>query len=347
MCRMSEPRKARNGGRRTPSMADVAVRAGVSHQTVSRVLNDSPLVKEDTRVRVLAAIDELGYRRNIAARMLATNRSGRIGMVSAHLALHGPSSIAVAVQEAGHSAGYELSLVGLSDFSAETLRDGVERLLDQAVEALVVAVAHRGALRLARSLELSIPVVVVQGVTPGEAMAAGIDQAAGAALATGHLLDLGHQHVAHVTGPLEWVEAGQRRAGWRRAHQSRKLRPGRELIGDWSARSGYEAGLEVAADPEVTGVVAANDAMALGLLRALHERGRRVPDDISVVGFDDVPEAEFYWPALTTVRQDFSVLGRNAVDLAVRALAGEENPSTELVQPDLVVRASTGPLAGG
>jgi DNA-binding LacI/PurR family transcriptional regulator len=153
--------------------------------------------------------------------------------------------------------------------------------------------------------------------------------------------------VAHVTGPLEWVEAGQRRAGWRRAHQSRKLRPGRELIGDWSARSGYDAGLEVAADPEVTGVVAANDAMALGLLRAFHERGRRVPDDISVVGFDDVPEAEYYWPALTTIRQNFSVLGGNAVDLAVRALAGEENPSTDLVQPDLVVRASTGPPADG
>ncbi|MDQ4051595.1 MAG: LacI family DNA-binding transcriptional regulator [Actinomycetota bacterium] len=344
---MSEPRKARNGGRRTPSMADVAARAGVSHQTVSRVLNDSPLVREDTRTRVLAAIDELGYRRNSAARMLATNRSGRIGMISAHLALHGPSSIAVAVQEAGHGAGYEVSLVGLSDFSAEALRGAVERLLDQAVEALVIAVAHRDALELARSLELPIPVVVVQGVTAGEPMAAGIDQEAGGVLATEHLLDLGHRSVAHVTGPLDWVEAGQRRAGWLRAHESRGLAPGRELAGDWSARSGYERGLQVADDPEVTAVVVANDAMALGLLRALHERGRRIPDDISVVGFDDVPEAEFYWPALTTVSQAFSELGQCAVELTLQALAGDEGASADLVQPELVVRASTAPPGRG
>jgi DNA-binding LacI/PurR family transcriptional regulator len=324
-------------------MADVAARAGVSHQTVSRVLNDSSLVKADTRDRVLAAVEELGYRRNSAARMLATNRSGRIGMISGHLGFHGPSSIAVAVQEAGHAAGYELSLVGLSEFSADDLRDAVERLLDQAVEALVVAVAHRDALVLARSLEVDIPVVVVQGVTAGEPMAAGIDQEAGGLLATNHLLDLGHRQVAHVTGPLDWVEAGQRRAGWLRAHESRGLRSGRELHGDWSAQSGYDAGMAIADDDEVTAVVAANDAMALGLMRALHERGRRVPEHVSVVGFDDVPESEFYWPALTTVRQAFSLLGRCAVDLTLRSLAGEEQPAADLVQPDLVVRASTGP----
>jgi DNA-binding LacI/PurR family transcriptional regulator len=346
MAAMSEPRKARNGGRRTPSMADVAARAGVSHQTVSRVLNDSPLVRDETRSRVLEAIEELGYRRNSAARMLATNRSGRIGMVSAHLALHGPSSIAVAVQEAGHAAGYEVSLVGLSDFSAEALRSAVDRLLDQAVEALVVAVAHRDALDLTRSLELPIPVVVVQGVTAGEAMAAGIDQEAGGVLATEHLLDLGHRRVAHVTGPLDWVEAGQRRAGWLHAHESRGLQPGRELAGDWSAHSGYDCGIEVVDDPDVTAVVVANDAMALGLMRALHERGRRVPDDISVVGFDDVPEAEFYWPPLTTVSQAFSELGRRAVELTVQALTGTEPPAAELVRPELVVRASTAPPGG-
>lgn len=327
-------------------MADVAARAGVSHQTVSRVLNDSPLVRDDTRDRVLAAIDELGYRRNSAARMLATNRSGRIGMVSAHLALHGPSSIAVAVQEAGHAAGYEVSLVGLPDFSAEALRGAVDRLLDQAVEALVVAVAHRDALELTRSLDLPIPVVVVQGVSAGEVMAAGIDQEAGGVLATEHLLDLGHQRVAHVTGPLDWVEAGQRRAGWLRAHEDRGLEPGRELSGDWSARSGYECGLLIAGDPEVTAVVVANDAMALGVLRALHERGRQVPGEVSVVGFDDEPEAEFFWPALTTVSQAFSVLGQRAVELTLRALAGEEAPVAELVRPELVVRASTGPPGG-
>ncbi|MGY2873154.1 DNA-binding LacI/PurR family transcriptional regulator [Marmoricola sp. URHA0025 HA25] len=339
---MTEPRATRNG--RPPSMADVAKHAGVSHQTVSRVLNDSPLVREETRARVLAAIDELGYRRNMAARMLATNRSGRIGVISAHLVLYGPSMIGAAVQDAGHRAGYDVSLVGLSEFSARSLRDAVERLLDQAVEALVVAVAQRDAVAETRALQLAIPVVVVQGVSAGQTMAAGVDQLAGARAATEHLLDLGHRRVAHVTGPMDWVEAEQRREGWRVAQSDRGLLPGPELAGDWSAESGYAAGLQIAEDHDVTAVFAANDAMALGVLKALHEQGRRVPGDVSVVGFDDVPEAAYYWPSLTTVNQDFASLGRCAVELALRALDGEADPVVELVEPRLVARSSSGPM---
>jgi DNA-binding LacI/PurR family transcriptional regulator len=324
-------------------MADVAKHAGVSHQTVSRVLNDSPLVRDDTRAKVLAAIEELGYRRNMAARMLATNRSKRIGMVSAHLVLYGPSMISAAVQDAGHKAGYDVSLVGLSEFSKASLHDAVDRLLDQAVEALVVAVAHRDALAATRELNLVIPVVVAQGVLAGQPMAAGIDQQAGARGATEHLLDLGHRHIAHVTGPMDWVEAEQRRAGWRAAQADRGLLPGPELTGDWSAESGYNAGQQIAEDSEVTAVFVANDAMVLGVLKALHERGRRVPEDISVVGFDDAPEAAYYWPSLTTVNQDFASLGRRAVELTLRALDGEQDPVSELVRPEVVVRDSTGP----
>lgn len=334
---MTEPRDAR----RSPSMADVAKHAGVSHQTVSRVLNSSPLVRPDTREKVLAAIEQLGYRRNMAARMLATNRSGRIGMVSAHLVLYGPSMISAAVQDVGHAAGYDVSLVGLAEFSADCLREAVDRLLDQAVEALVIAVAQGDALAAARELHLDIPVVITQGVSAGQPMAAGIDQHAGAVMATEHLLGLGHRQVAHVTGPLDWVEAVQRRDGWRQAHAAHGMEPGRELTGDWSAQSGYEAGLRIADDPDTTAVFVANDAMALGLLKALHERGRRVPGELSVVGFDDVPEAAYYWPGLTTVRQDFTELGTRAVELALRALKGEEHPTADLVAPELVVRAST------
>lgn len=341
MIAMTEPGESRET-RRPPSMADVAKQAGVSHQTVSRVLNDSPLVRDQTRTRVLAAIESLGYRRNMVARMLATNRSKRIGMVSAHLVLYGPSMISAAVQEAGHDAGYDVSMIGLAEFSAEHLNEAVERLLDQAVEALVVAVAHREALAATRDLHLSIPVVVAQGVSAGQPLAAGIDQEAGARQATEHLLELGHEHIAHVTGPMDWVEAEQRREGWRAAHAGRGLLPGPELGGDWSAQSGYEAGLRIAGDPAVTGVFVANDAMALGVLKAFHEQGRRVPEDVSVIGFDDVPEAAFYWPALTTVKQDFASLGRRAVELTLRALSGEEDPVLNLVAPEVVVRASTG-----
>jgi DNA-binding LacI/PurR family transcriptional regulator len=327
-------------------MTDVAAAAGVSHQTVSRVLNGSELVKDETRERVLAAIAELGYRRNNAARLLVTNRSGRIGMISGNLVLHGPSMIAVSVQDAGHKAGYEVSLVAIEDFSAQSLREAVGRLRDEAVEAIVVAVAHREALEQVRSLDATVPVVVVQGVSTGRPMAVGIDQEAGARMAVEHLLDLGHRHVAHVTGPLEWVEAGQRRAGWQHAHEQRHVLPGPELTGDWSPQSGYEAGLRIAEDPDVTAVFVANDAMAMGLVYALHEKGRDVPGEISVVGFDNVPEAPYLWPALTTVNQEFSLLGRRAVELSLRALAGEADPSTELIRPELVVRASTAARRG-
>jgi DNA-binding LacI/PurR family transcriptional regulator len=322
-------------------MTDVAAAAGVSHQTVSRVLNGSELVKDETRERVLAAIAELGYRRNNAARLLVTNRSGRIGMISGNLVLHGPSMIAVSVQDAGHKAGYDVSLVAVEDFSVQSLREAVGRLRDEAVEAIVVAVAHREALEQVRSLDAAVPVVVVQGVSTGQPMAVGIDQEAGARMAVEHLLDLGHRHVAHLTGPLEWVEAGQRRAGWQHAHEQRHVLPGPELNGDWTPRSGYEAGLRIAEDPDVTAVFAANDQMAMGLVYALHEKGRDVPGEISVVGFDNVPEAPYLWPALTTVDQEFSLLGRRAVELTLRALAGEADPSTELIRPELVVRDST------
>jgi DNA-binding LacI/PurR family transcriptional regulator len=329
---------------RPPSMADVAAAAGVSHQTVSRVLNGSPLVKENTREKVLSAIAALGYRRNLAARVLATNRSGQIGMISAHLALYGPSRIAMAVQDAGHEAGYEVALVGVDDFGADSLRGAVDRLLDQAVEALVVAVAHGSSLERALSLEIPIPLVTAQGVTSGQAMAAGVDQVAGGVLATEHLLGLGHSRVAHVTGPLDWVEAGQRRTGWQLAHERAHLLPGPELAGDWTARSGYEAGRRLAADPSVSAVFAANDDMALGVLKALHESGRGTTD-VSVVGFDNTPDSAYFWPSLTSVTQDFDALGRCAVDLVLRALAGEESAAAGLIAPTLVVRDSTRPPA--
>lgn len=326
---------------RAPSMADVAAAASVSHQTVSRVLNGSELVRADTRTRVLAAIAALGYRRNNAARLLVTNRSHRIGMISAHLVLHGPSMIAVSVQDAGHQAGYDVSLVAVEDFSPQSLRNALDRLLNEAVEAIVVAVAHREALEQVESLEVPVPMIVVQGVSEGQRMAVGIDQEAGARIAVAHLLDLGHRHVAHVTGPLEWVEAGQRRTGWQRAHEDRHVLPGPELAGDWSPGSGYEAGLRIAEDPDVTAVFVANDGMAMGLMYALHEKGRDVPGEISVVGFDNVPEARYLWPALTTVDQEFSLLGRRAVELTLRALDGETDPSTQLIRPALIVRDST------
>jgi DNA-binding LacI/PurR family transcriptional regulator len=325
-----------------PSMFDVARKAGVSHQTVSRVLNGSDMVRVDTRQRVETAIQELGYRRNAAARALAMNRSRTLGVVSAHLGYYGPRMITSSVSNAARQAGFEVVSLGLDSFSRDDLNTAIQHLLDRNVEAIVVAVAHRDARNLVSELALDLPVVLAEGVSPEASMAAGVDQHLGAFLATDHLLELGHDCVAHVTGPSGWIEAGQRRGGWKLAHRKRGKRIGPEVTGDWNVRSGYEAGLLLAERPQVSAIFVANDSMALGVLRAMHEAGRAVPGDVSLVGFDDLPEAEFFWPPLTTVRQDFTALGRAAVDLAVRALDGELTASAPLIPPELVVRSTTG-----
>jgi DNA-binding LacI/PurR family transcriptional regulator len=168
-----------------------------------------------------------------------------------------------------------------------------------------------------------------------------VDQHAGAARATRHLLSLGHRTVWHLAGPANWIDAGGRAAGWR----SVLAAEGREipecLTGDWSARSGYEHGKRLAANPEITALFVANDATALGVLRALRERGRRVPEDVSVVGFDDVPEAPFFSPPLTTVRQNFGEVGRHAFQLLLDQIDGLTPERRRIVEPELVVREST------
>ena len=204
--------------------------------------------------------------------------------------------------------------------------------------------ANDEALEVARAQEAAgTPVVVVEGSLYNARWTVGVDQAAGAELATHHLLDLGHREIVHVAGPLQWTEARARLQGWQNAMHAAGLRPSPPLEGDWTAASGYRIGAELAERPEVTAVFAANDQMALGLLRALWEARRSVPDEVSVVGFDDIPEAEFLIPPLTTVRQDFIAVGQRAIAMLRAAIAAspEDELPERLVQPELVVRAST------
>jgi DNA-binding LacI/PurR family transcriptional regulator len=336
---------ARSPGRdhHPPRMEDVASVAGVSHQTVSRVLNDFPKIRPATRDRVLAAIEELGYRRNTAARTLVTRRSGTIGVITADTNHFGPASIMLGLESASRAAGYSLSLEGLPEISATSLRTAVDRVLDQGVEAVVVIVAHQAALALAQSLHIEVPLVLVEGALSATPLTAGVDQIAGAALATNHLLDLGHRSVVHLPGPADWLEAAARRQGWAMALEERGCPvPTLMVEGDWTARSGYQASrVMLAESPTPTAIFVANDQMALGLLRALHEAGRRVPQDVSVVGFDDLPESGYFTPPLTTVRQDFPELGQRIMALVLRVLAGELDASEPLVEPLLIVRSST------
>jgi DNA-binding LacI/PurR family transcriptional regulator len=327
-----------------PVMADVATRAGVSHQTVSRVLNDHPNVRAETRSRVLAAIRELDYRPNSAARTLVTRRSQTLGVVSFDTTLYGPASMLYGIEQAARNADYFVSIVSLRSMDRGSLLEAVGRLRDQTVEGVVVIAPQTSAAGALAQAADGVPLVGAGcGITEQVPMVA-IDQVAGGAAATRHLLELGHRTVAHVAGPSSWFDAVGRAQGWRSALVAAGAPVPEILPGDWSARSGYAAGQQIAADPEVTAVFCANDHMALGLLRALHEAGRRVPDDISVVGFDDIPEASYFTPPLTTVRQDFGQLGRRSLELLVGRLTGTSGPPGHvLIPPELVVRSSVSP----
>lgn len=336
----SPPRPA-NG--RTPVMSDVARLAGVSHQTVSRVVNGQTNLRPETREKVEQAIRQLGYRRNSAARALVTRRSGTIGVIGAKSGYWGPSTVHRTIQAAGRQAGYFVSATNLQSLTRAELTDALDHLHDQSVEGIVLISATDDAIEVARAKEASgVPVVVVEAAEDRARWTVGVDQVAGAVLGTEHLIHLGHKEILHLAGPPDWTEARARLLGWQTAMFNAGLRPALHLAGDWSARSGYELGRDIARHTEVTAVFAANDQMALGLLRALTEAGRSVPDDVSVVGFDDIPEAAYLIPPLTTVRQDFTAVGRRAIEILQSAIAADGRPDPErLISPELVVRAST------
>ncbi|WP_425864591.1 LacI family DNA-binding transcriptional regulator [Arthrobacter sp. TWP1-1] len=334
------------GQHRAPVMEDVAQRAGVSHQTVSRVLNDSPSVSPKTREKVQQAIVELGYRRNTAARALVTRRSQIIGLLANGMNEYGPSNILLAVQEAAREAGYFVSIAGIREVSQEAIAESLQRFLDQGVEGIVVQVPHAAIPAMLQELNLGVPVVVIGTAADGSLSGVMVDQEKGARAAVQHLVDLGHTKIAHVTGPDGWIDAAARVAGWRRVLEQAGLEEGPLIKGDWTAASGYLAGLELAQNAEssaVSAVFAANDQMAVGLLRAFTEKGIRVPEDISLVGVDDLPEGAYLVPPLTTVRQGFEELGRRCLEVMLSQLESATTPQTAVVEPELIVRASTAP----
>ncbi|WP_049562564.1 LacI family DNA-binding transcriptional regulator [Nonomuraea sp. SBT364] len=327
-------------------MADVAKEAGVSHQTVSRVLNDHPNVRADTRARVEAAITRLGYRRNLVARALVTRRSRTLGVVSFDTTLYGPASTIYGIEQAARTAGYFVSIVSLKSIDAASVRDAIDYLTEQGVDGVVVVAPQHSASQALESLPTGTPAVAVEATHRADIPVVRIDQAEGARMATRHLLGLGHETVWHVSGPAGWLETEGRLQGWREALEAAGRPVPEPLAGDWSPRAGYEAGRSLAAMDGVTAVFAANDQMALGVLRALSEEGVKVPGQISVVGFDDIPESAFFSPPLTTVRQDFDVVGRHCIEMLLRQIDAEPGPAERLiVPPGFVVRSSTASTA--
>jgi DNA-binding LacI/PurR family transcriptional regulator len=333
-------------------MADVARRAGVSHQTVSRVLNDHPNVRPETKERVLQAIDELAYRRNSSARALVTRRTNTLGVVAFDTTLYGPASTLYGIEHAAREAGYFISIVSLKTITAKSVSEALDYLAEQSVDGVIVIAPQRTAVEALASLPAEVPVVAVEGGHAPDRPVVCVDQRAGATAATQHLLDLGHRTVWHVAGPLDWLEADHRQSAWRAALTAAGASQPEVLHGDWSPRSGYDAGRKLAeyrrAGADVTAVFVANDQMALGVLRAFREAGIDVPADVSVVGFDDIPEAEFFPPPLTTVRQDFAAVGRNSIGVLLdRIETGPAHPPPRVVVPaSLIVRSSTAAVDG-
>jgi DNA-binding LacI/PurR family transcriptional regulator len=329
---------------RAPSQKDVAELAGVSSQTVSRVVNNSPRVDEQTRERVLSAMRILGYWTNGAARALATGQSRSFGVISFDLSLYGNARTIEAITTAAQDADYSVTVVGISAPTEEAVQRAYARLASQAVDG-VVLIEARILDTATVHLPTSVPVVIADGDPNTSFPAIDTDQAAGARTATRHLLDLGHQTVWHVAGPQDSHAARRRAAAWRDALKSAGRQVPPVVFGDWSAESGLAAGRQLADRQDVTAIFVANDHMALGVLRALHEAGRRVPDQVSVVGFDDVPEASCYLPPLTTVHQNFAEAGRRCVALLLDSGGLSGRGEVSAIQPRLIERASTGPLS--
>ena len=332
---------------RPPGMHDVARVAGVSHQTVSRVLNDHPSVRPETRERVQAAIAALGYRRNPIARALVTRRTHTIGVLAPASNLFGPASLVIAVEQAARQHGWYVSLASLSDFDPPSVAAAIDHFVGQQVDGLVVVAPVSSAVDACSRAALGVPTVMVATDTePADDFdVVAIDQEAGARLAVRHLVELGHRGVAHLAGPADWLDAAARLRGWRAELSEAGYAVPAALVGDWSPGSGYRIGQQLLAGGKLpTALFAANDLMAIGLIRALVEAGVSVPDQVSVVGFDDIDATGFLLPPLTTVRQDLVTLGRLGVERLLSRIDGDEPGDPVLRQPpELVLRASTAP----
>ncbi|HEY1627893.1 MAG TPA: LacI family DNA-binding transcriptional regulator [Streptosporangiaceae bacterium] len=319
-------------------MADVARLAGVSHQTVSRVLNDHPNVRAHTRDRVLAAIRELAYRPNAAARTLVTRRTHTLGVISVDTMLYGPTSMLYGFERAAHDA-YFVSIASLPALDRRSMLGAVDRFVGQGVEGIIVIATHDSGVAALAHVPPGVPIVALGCGTHASISSVAVDNEEGAASATRYLLGLGHKTVHHIAGPASNLDAKERVAGWRKALRAAGAPEPAVLAGDWSAASGYELGGQLR--QPVTAVLCGNDTMALGVLRALAERGLRVPDDVSVVGFDDIPEASYYTPPLTTVRQDFGEVGKQALNVLVERMTDGVAAGPKVrVSPELVTRQS-------
>ncbi|MFM6941241.1 MAG: LacI family DNA-binding transcriptional regulator [Candidatus Planktophila sp.] len=332
---------------RKANIYDVAQLAKVSHQTVSRVLNSHPSVKPATREKVENAISELKYRPNHAARQLVTSRSQMIGILIAGTELYGPWAILNAMEREARFEGYSIISISISPDSPESWGEAIEQLRNLDIDGVItIALSNQIVKEVEKSLA-SATIVIVDTEPSKKFDAVNIENFVGGKIATQHLIDLGHKNIVHVTGPLGGYEGQQRCRGYEEAMHSAKLKPD-VIQGDWSIETGYAVGKEIVERKIFpTAIFSSNDHLALGIMKALSERNVRVPRDMSIVGFDNIPEAAYFSPALTTVHQDFDELGKLAIERMLIQLKEPTSRASLTLPPQLIIRESTRQLKAG
>jgi LacI family transcriptional regulator len=335
------------------TLQDVARLAGVSTKTVSRVVNDQGEISESTRQRVQAAIEQLGYRPNITARNLVSGRSDTLAVMASGLEYYGPSHTLVGIEQQSCDLGYSLLLSLLPRPEDTNVNPVLDTFIARRVDGIIWAVPEIGDNRawIKSDWLKHLPPIVFLSMGPQpELPVVAVDNRSGAALATQHLLDQGRRRIGLISGPLAWWEARERYAGWQdtllRAGLS--VSPSLVVNGDWTAASG-EQGMRklLEQQPDIDAVFACNDQMALGALGVAHQLGRGVPQDLAIVGFDNIPESAYFWPPLTTVHQQLTDVGRIAVQVLHKLVEARRHsedgaePATTLLAPELVIRASS------
>jgi DNA-binding LacI/PurR family transcriptional regulator len=326
------------------TLYDVATFAGVSHQTVSRVVNKASHVAAPTRARVLQAVSQLGYRPNNAARNLVSQRSNLIGVITFCQDSFGPSHLLISIDTAAMQSGYNTLLASITEPTVMAIKRAADDLRTHGVEGIILNVPTAVDLRSLRDVFRHLPYVATDAEAGDEISMVTTDHEYGACIGTEHLIALGHQRIACISGPLDWRCGLLRRDGWSRTLLKYGIQEGPCIVGQWSAKGGFAAAEElIRGHPrEFTAISTGNDQMALGVIRALSLHGLSVPHDVSVVGYDDMPEAAFFNPSLTTVTHDFESAGRTCLQFLLRRIQDPQSPAERLIiKPELVRREST------
>ena len=324
-----------------PNIYDVARLAKVSHQTVSRVLNNNPSIRPETKTRVLKAMESLGYRPSLAARALASSRSKMLGILSSDTDFTGPAAMVHHMEAAARAQGYFVVTVGIDANDEDSVQSGIDHLMKLGIEGLALVTPQLRAVEIARAAVSGIPVVTLDSMYRMDELAVSVDNFAGGAAATQHLIDLGHRNIVHISGPQGWFESTTRAAGYTATMLNANLTP-QVIDGDWQIDTGYRIGKKLDIDSKgVTALFIANDRMSFGFMHAMRERGIEVPKRLSIVGFDDLEEATYSSPPLTTLRQDFKALGNRAMNLLLSEISGTSTKKLDRLIPELIKRGST------